>query len=257
MWVVDPSNNRYSVFDTAGTYVTSHRRQVGGYAVPWTGGFDDRGRLLEATVASGEEGLRRIFVRFDTAFATADTVEVPPYESESFELESENSYMAASVPFTGSRVSTLDPDGAVWTGVNEDYAFAQVSLAGDTMRVVRKDFEPAPVTSEDREEALERLDWFRQQGGEVDPSRIPDTRPAYRWFAVEPGGHVWVAPIVAGASSGSMLDVFDPEGRYLGRVDAPVALTGRGLVFRDDRIYGLTTDELDVTYVVRLRVGRG
>lgn len=256
MWVVDPSNNRYSVFDTAGTFVTSHRRQLGGYAVPWSGGFDDRGRLLEATVASGEDGVRRIFVRFDTAFSTADTLESPPHEGESFELETENSYMAATVPFTGGRVTTLDPGGTVWTGVNEDYAFARVSLAGDTMRVVRKDFEPAPVTHEDRDEALERLDWFRSQGGEVDPSRIPDTKPAYRWLAASPSGHLWVAPVVEEADVGSVLDIFDPEGRYLGRVDLPVTLTGRTLVFRDDQIYGLTTDELDVSYVVRLRVER-
>lgn len=256
LWVVDPSNNRYSVFDTAGVYVTSHRRQLGGYGVPWNGGFDDRGRLLEGTVASGEDGLRRIFVRFDTAFSTADTLEIPPYEGESFDLERENSYMSAAVPYTGSRVTTLDPRGTVWTGVNEDYAFAHVSLANDTMRVVRKDFEPARVTSEDREEALERLDWFRNQGGEVDPSRIPDTKPAYRWLAVEPDGHVWVAPVVEDADVGSMLDVFDPEGRYLGRVDVPVSLAGSALVFRNDRIYGLATDELDVTYVVRLRVER-
>lgn len=256
LWVVDPSNNRYSVFDTAGTYVTSHRRRVAGYAMPWTGGFDTRGRLLEATVVSGEDGIRRIFVRFDTAFSSTDTLEVPEYDADVFELESENSYMAADVPFSPTRVTTLGPDGTVWTGVNADYAFAALSVTRDTLRVVAKDFDPAPVTREDRDQALGRLEWFRDQGGEVDLSRIPDTKPAYRWLAVAPSGHVWVASIVEDRAVGQVLDVFDPEGRYLGRLDAPITLTGSSLVFRDDRIYGLTTDELGVTYVVRLRVER-
>lgn len=257
LWVVDPGNNRYSVFDTAGTYLTSHRRSVGGYAVPWTGGFDGRGRLVERSIHSGPEGFSPIFVRFDSTFSRADTLELPPYEEEVFELVSENARMAYNVPFTPDREIALAPDGSVRTGVSDEYAFAHVSLGGDTLAVIRRDFEPAPVTAEDREEALQNLRGFVQQGGDVDPSRIPDVKPAYAWFAASPSGHVWVAPIVEGEASGSVFDVFDPEGRYLGRVRSPVTLSQRGLTFRGDTVYGLTSDDLNVDYVVRLRVERG
>jgi hypothetical protein len=178
IWITDPSNTRYSVFDTAGSHVADHRRRIGGYAVPWSGGFDSHGRLVETTVASGEDGLRRVFVRFDSALSSADTLEAPPYQSESFELETESSYMAANVPFTPGRVTALAPDGTVWTGVNEAYAFAHVSLDGDTLRVVRKQHEPAPVTAEEREEALEGLDWSGSRGaGSTPPGSRTRSRP--------------------------------------------------------------------------------
>lgn len=257
IWIVDPTNNRYSVFDTAGNYLTSHRRNVGGYALPWTGGFDDGGKLIERSIYSGEDGFRPIFVRFDTAFSEADTLDLPPHEDEVFELVTENSRMAYSVPFTPDRVIALAPDGSVWTGVSDAYELAHLSLAADTLRVIRREHDPAPVTDEDREEALENLQGFVEQGGDVDPSRIPDVKPAYAWFAAAPSGHVWVAPVVEGEDVGTVLDVFDPEGRYLGRVRSPITLSQRALTFRDDRLYGLTSDDLGVNYVVRLRIEKG
>lgn len=257
LWIVDPTNNRYSVFDTAGSYLTSHRRNVGGYAVPWTGGFDDEGRLVERSIYGDEDGFRSIFVRFDTTSSEADTLELPPHEDEVFELVTQNARMAYNVPFTPDRVIALAPDGSVWTGVSDAYALAHLSLAGDTLRVIRRQYRPAPVTDEDREEALENLQGFVEQGGDVDPSRIPAVKPAYRWFAAAPSGHVWVAPVAEGEDVGTVLDVFDPEGRYLGRVRSRITLSQRALTFRDDRVYGLTSDDLGVNYVVRLRVERG
>jgi hypothetical protein len=49
--------------------------------------------------------------------------------------------------------------------------------------------------------------------------------------------------------------VFDTQGRYLGRLRAPVDVGGSPPpVFRGDRIYAVTRDELDVPYIVRLRI---
>jgi hypothetical protein len=50
-------------------------------------------------------------------------------------------------------------------------------------------------------------------------------------------------------------DVFDDQGRYLGVVAMPVRFQPR--LFRDDKIYGVQRDELDVQYVVRFRVVEG
>jgi hypothetical protein len=50
-------------------------------------------------------------------------------------------------------------------------------------------------------------------------------------------------------------DVFDGEGRYLGVVPMPPRFTPR--VFLGDKIYGVQRDEVDVQYVVRVRVVGG
>ena len=47
-------------------------------------------------------------------------------------------------------------------------------------------------------------------------------------------------------------DVFDREGRFLGVVTMPPRF--RPSLFLDDTIYGVWRDELDVQYVVRLRI---
>ncbi len=47
-------------------------------------------------------------------------------------------------------------------------------------------------------------------------------------------------------------DVFDAEGRYLGVVTMPDRFAPR--LFRGDHIYGVWRDELDVQYVLRLKI---
>lgn len=49
-------------------------------------------------------------------------------------------------------------------------------------------------------------------------------------------------------------DVFDEGGRYLGVTRMPTGFTPT--LFLGDRIYGVALDELEVPYVVRLRVVR-
>ena len=52
-----------------------------------------------------------------------------------------------------------------------------------------------------------------------------------------------------------MFDVFDPDGRYLGRIDFPFALSRSPRpILRGNLIYGVTQDELEVPYLVRARV---
>jgi hypothetical protein len=47
-------------------------------------------------------------------------------------------------------------------------------------------------------------------------------------------------------------DVYDRDGRYLGVVQMPERFQPR--TFRGDKIYGVWRDELDVQYVMRVRV---
>lgn len=132
---------------------------------------------------------------------------------------------------------------------------ARQTLEGDTIRVIERAFEPLPVTAEDRDSAFARLEWFRRQGGRVDMSRVPGHKPAYQRIEVSDDGHLWVRPTLAERGEGDAWDVFDPDGRYLGRVRTAYSL-GR-VHFRGGRIYAVRADELGVQYVVRLRIDRG
>ena len=52
--------------------------------------------------------------------------------------------------------------------------------------------------------------------------------------------------------------MFDPVGRYLGSVQAPVSIArGPAPIVRDDVMYAVTRSDLDVPFVVRLAIDRG
>ena len=49
------------------------------------------------------------------------------------------------------------------------------------------------------------------------------------------------------ALAGRVLDVFDAEGRYLGRLELPFTLRSYPTpIFRNGKLYATTTDELEV-----------
>lgn len=259
LWIADPANARFSVFDTAGRYVTSHPRRVGGYALPWRGGFGPDGTFQEIAMVTAPGGESRYaLLRFNAAMEPADTVLLPTFRGDQFELRGEKSFVAASVPFAPGQVVALDPAGGVWVGTNDRYRLAKLDADGDTALVIERNAPPVPVTPGEREEAVERLRWFTEQGGRIEPGRIPRRKPAYQHVIGDGESGVWVRPALAAGESGAAFDVFDPEGRYLGRVRLPGGLASfPPPVLRGDALYGVGRDSLDVPQVVRARIVRG
>jgi hypothetical protein len=131
-------------------------------------------------------------------------------------------------------------------------------MAGDTVRVISREYDHLPVTEADIDAAIERLDWFTRQGGKIDRTRFPSTKPALNTFFSDDVGRMWVSPVTDEEDTGRIWDVFDPDGRYLGQITLPFTLVRYPIpLFRDGMIYGVTEDDLEVPYVVRARVERG
>ncbi len=257
LWIVDQQNVRYTLVDTSGKVVATRPRPFSGWFTwRWQGGIDDVGRLYEWYRVPGAMGGDRL-LRYDSTLRSADTFPVPSYEGELYKIEQQNMRSYASVPFTPSLVWTFDPRGYVWFGVTAPYRIFRRALKGDTSLVVEQAYQPLPVTPSQRDSALARYDWFVKQGGKLDPSRVPDRKPAFERFTIDDAGALWVTPVVDGDGKGRTLDVFDPGGRYLGRVVAPFSIFANGpLLIRGDRLYAVTTDVDGVPYVVRARIER-
>ncbi len=257
LWVMEAGNSRLSVFDTTGTFLTSHRRPGGFSMMPWAGGLDRDGNVYDMNAITADlSSPRRGFIRHDLAFAPRDTFELPEFEQASFDLSDSagRRRMSVTVPFTPAQFWTLTPAGDFWIGVNDRYRLHRVSFSGDTTRIVEKPFTPGGVTAAERESAIEDLSWFTEQGGRIDPSRIPARKPAFGAPFEDSDGYLWVAAI-AEAGANTAFDLFDPEGRYLGRVQAPVEVRMRPVV-HDGAMYTYVRDDLGVPYVVRLRIVR-
>lgn len=258
LWVMDPRNSRVAVIDTAGRFLTSHRRNAGFVMIPWQGGFDARGRLYDVTGVSGERSFRQVLVRYDATMTPTDTFWIPEYDNPSFDITDDGGRrrVSAAVPFSPGLTWTVDDQGDVWIGVTDQYRLHRVSFTGDTLQVVAREHRPTPVTAEEKEEALGRYEWFTRQGGKLDPSRVPSVKPAFGAPFFDDRGYLWVRATRSGDEPAAF-DIFDPDGRYLGQVEEPEAINFQRPLVVGDRLYAVVRDDLDIPYVMRARlVGR-
>jgi len=258
LWLVDPNNNRVSVFDTSGVFVEGLPTQGGFMMWPWPGGFDDQGRFYTPGYDTGEGGIRFFLIQMDENLQPADTILFPdqPGDPEMFKNESGN--VSAGIPFTPSLSGYfLRRTNYYWFALTGEYDIYQRTLDGDTIRIISKMFEPVPVTAEDIDSAVTGLDWFTRQGGRIDRSKFPTAKPAISNFIVDNQGNIWVFPyILQQEDVGRVVEVFDPQGRYLGRARLPFAVprqTPRPQV-QNGVMYAVLLDDLDVPYLVRARI---
>jgi hypothetical protein len=158
---------------------------------------------------------------------------------------------------------------------NDDYRVGVYSSEGTAERIVTKPFERKSVGERDQEAVMGFLERAWADAG-VPPSVMPQLRnlvhfgeffPAFSAIQLGPQGTIWVQQVQAASeltdeeleqyniledTGAPEWDVFDSEGRLLGVVSMPKRFAPR--VFAGDKIYGVWRDELDVQYVMRLRV---
>lgn len=257
--VVDAANG-YIDYDTTGAWVGVRRRETAGMLVmiPWPGGFGSNGEIFDIDVDFSSGTPRRTLVRYSADLSAEEVIPLPEYQQPTFTATvGPGRVMAAGVPFAPALHWAIDPVGLLWSGVSDQYRLIQQNFAGDTLRIVERVHTPVRVTDADIDAAMERLSGFVGQGGQIDRSLIPNNRPAFGPFFVDDGSRLWVAvPRDSGGDPGFELDVFDAEGRYLGRVGSEVGdLAGKAIV-RGDYFYAVVRDELEVSRVVRLRIVR-
>lgn len=259
LWVLDSGNARFAVYDTAGRLVTTHRRETGVSMVPWPGGFDSTGRLYDIGVIPGANGeVVYGLIRFSPDLQPADTFRIPPFEGEFFEVVTDGgrNRNRVLVPFSDDQIWRFDPEGFAWTARTARYRLQRHEFSGDTVRAIELDRRPVRVTSEDLDRVREDYKWFTDMGGKLDPSRIPDAKPALNAFFFDEKGFLWVVPVQERGAE-PHFDVFDPNGRYLGGVASTAKIEAvPSPVIRGDRMAAVETDESGVPYVRVMRIER-
>jgi sugar lactone lactonase YvrE len=253
LWVVDQMNARYDVFDTAGRSLTSHPRPMTmTFTDSWDGKLDRSGRICEPYVL--QKPTRTGIVRFDTTLKAIDTLIVPPYEGQTFSGKD----ASIPVPFSPKLAWVVDGQGQLWFGVTSPYRIYRTGPKGDTALVIERSVaDPVPVTTMDKDTFMvtaKKLEgWL---GFKIDTARFPKTKPAFSSFAIDDAGNLWVEPSVR-IDQGRVLDVFDPRGRYLGRVRSPFPIDlASHPVFVGDRIYVVGTSPEGAQLVIRARIVR-
>jgi hypothetical protein len=179
--------------------------------------------------------------------------------------------------FAAEPLWDITDDLSVLYGVNTEYRISRYGRDGSLERVITMPHEPTPVSESDKRVIMDFLERQARDAG-APPEAIPQLRamtkfgefiPVFSAILTGPDNTIWVQHqrSLADATEEELeqfnlieeagapdWDVFDADGRYLGVVTMPPRFQPRS--FDDGHIYGVWRDELDVQYVMRLRIVR-
>ena len=283
--VWDATGGRINAYSDTGAFLSTWR-------VPMTGHFgqnmlwsDDEGRTLSWVVLTREEkdftrGARGV-IRYDAMGAVIDSVAYPVWREPPPTLLARTPDGRGSTsftfPFAPYNVAVVSPGGGFVSGPGDPYVFYLTDRAASKPTRVELDFAPVAISETERREHRAHVEHGLRR---TDPgwtwtvADIPQNKPAYESIQVGLDGRIWVnvstpgveipaaelSPVPPGRESDprfttrqpTLLDVFTPEGRLLGRVAVPRRVAV--LAMEGDHVYAVRSDSLDVPYVVRYRV---
>ena len=259
LWVIEGQGSRYSLFDHDGQFLENRMRNTGFYGWVWEGMFLASGEFMELVFQRADSYSKPMLARYDSVRGLVDTVPLP-YTLEGdnyFKFEYKDGYSVVGIPYYPASWYSIDPRGYIWTGHNDQYELTQLSMQGDTIRIIRKEQPPVPIAQSERDSAIDRIREMAQ-GAPFDEGRIPRVKPALERVLVSDSGYIWVISTDQPAA-GTRLDVFDPEGRFLGQVATPRKIgpyrAKTPMLLRRGKLWAVTVDEDDVPEVTRWRVG--
>jgi len=138
-------------------------------------------------------------------------------------------------------------DDMIWFGYPETYEIRVYAPDGRLDRIIRRDYDPRPVTGKDKErfckedaELLLNRPRLRPLKNKIyGRIQFPKFKCAYTSFALmENGG---LAVILEKAENGdTVFDLFDKDGRYISHFQAPAP--SEGLFFNNGKAYAIKTE---------------
>lgn len=277
--IPDLGNRRVNRYSQAGEPTGSFPIQIqAGIPTVWV--LDDQGRLMTQLRGLNVQGIAALeegdpIVVYDTTGAVVDTVAVLPKGQM---LAETNEQQFSMVIFAPEPVWDLSTDGTIFYAMNDRFRVLVNDPQGSLVRIITKTVEPKPVEERDREairtafrEQMARfgapppqIDQFMQGLG------FADVYPAFGQLFIGPEETLWVQRIRSARDmvgdteeefefnaqdiGSPAWEVFDSQGRFLGVVTMPDRF--RPVNVEGDYIHGIWLDELDVQYVMRLKVTR-
>jgi len=277
--VPDLGNQRVSVFSPDGEPAYSFPIQLQA-GVPMRWKVDAAGRIMAQLRGLNVQGMAALaegdpIVVYDTTGTVTDTVALLP-QGQMLAGATEEQF--SMVLFAPEPAWDLDESGSVFYAMSDQYRILVNDPEGNLTRILTHTSELKAVGEADRNAVLSLIREQMAATG-APPAQLEavmqgigfaESYPVFGQFFAGPGETLWVQRIrsaedmAEGAEEGFEFDfqdigspeweIFDAEGRYLGVVTlpdrfAPVSVDG-------DDLYGVWSDELDVQYVMRLKVNR-
>jgi len=150
------------------------------------------------------------------------------------------------VPF--ARTTLVAGSSESWVSLDTaGYDLHFWSPEGELRTIARRTADPSPVNDEDRRSLLSEIEDMAvrrsiEQLWQGWTGSLPESRPTASELLLDPSGNVWVLEFAVAGDDRQTWQVFSPDGRWLGGVDAPPGL--RILAVTGDRVIGLGSDRL-------------
>ena len=284
--VRDPGNARIQVYDATGEALETWSIR-GGFNTS-NALFQDRDDNVYTQILVDPQAEVRDWViglvQIHPDGSPGDTLIPPDAGFEAPELEArreEGEHASVSrngVPFAASEQYTLHPDGYFVHGISNTYKLSL--LRGSDPLIIERAAEAAPVAAGEKGEEEARVTRNLRQtqpNWRWNGPSMPDRKPYFNFLRAGRDGRIWVQIPLAGVEGDDpdydptdpnsvpdrwkepvAFDVFEDDGTYLGRVDAPSGFRPWPTpVFDGDKVWAVTRDELGVQRVVRFRIQVG
>jgi hypothetical protein len=216
--------------------------------------------VVQWTLESGPEGMARGWIRHTAAGAEPSVPQPPltPPEDPNIVCDHpDGSIHFFGRPFGGRLLVHPAPGGGTWIGWSADYRLALVGPAGDSLRLVERQWTPLPVSDDEWREATSDYRTFRdeQPSASCRPRDFerPRHKPAFTGLMVDAVGRLWVEALT---SEGPRWEVFDGEGRLVASLPGFDHDTRTVPWLGDDEVAWVRADSLGVQRVHRARIAR-
>jgi hypothetical protein len=230
LMITDATNGKLSIFKLSGEHIKdiSTAGRLGFVSMS----IDAQGNFLgqEMGVSPGENKMFYEIKKFDASLKPLFTLNKVEF--------------AIPLPGSGTKINVLemvsvyqfDASGNILFGRSNAYEIKVYNPEGKHIRTIQKDFTPEKLTQQDIDEMLERLSSVPTGAQVKDLISFPETFPPFQYFVLGDQGRLYVRTFAKGKAKGEwMVDVFDPEGRFIAQFITKADLR----IIKEGKAYGI------------------
>ena len=160
----------------------------------------------------------------------------------------------------------VTPDGRIVVGFSENYELEIYDLSGKKINTIEHTHKPVKVTEQDKKDYFESLNFYMM--GErlketpdyiTKQTEFPKHKPVYNDILVDSEGNFWVVlNTEQKRENGKIFDAFDPEGRFISRVqingDILLPANRNAYLIHDGSLLLLKTGDDELYRMIRYKI---